>query len=267
MPKVAIRALEYAALLVALALTVATSPNDYFWGQVADIPEFSLSDDEPAMELAAVVTMDEGTEFTPPCQAVYSIEANNHGGNTAILQLWALPEAWDGNLPPGDVDNADDDDSADDDDDSADDDDDSADDDDDDSADDDDDSADDDDDSADDDDDDSADDDDDDSADDDDDDSADDDDDDSAPDLPVPERINEMTIPAGESSSLGIMLMVSCEGAPFRILAIGETEGDLDLTVGGTLEVTTQDWASSSSGLSCSPPEGNILEGMSIDFL
>ena len=268
MPKIAIRVLELAALLIAVSLIVATSPNDYFFGQVIDIPQFTLSSELPGHELAAVVTMDEGTDFTPPCQALFMLSATNESSSATTIELWTLPEEWDGSVPteplgddddsaPSEERGADDDDSAADDDDSAADDDDSAADDDD-SATDDDDSATDDDDSADDDDDSAT----------DDDDSADDDDDSAAEPAPVAEEIIQTTVAAGESTSIGLMLEVSCEGAPFRVLTFAHSEGQINLILVGTLEVTTQDFAGSGSVLSCSStPVDSTLEGMHLDFL
>jgi hypothetical protein len=281
MPKSAVRALEYAALLVALSLIVATSPIDYFWGQVAEIPAFNLTSEQPGIELAAFVTMDEGTEFTPPCQARFELSATNEGSAAATLHLWTLVAEWNGDFPPvvlGDDDDsadsaergADDDDSSADDDDSAADDDDSAADDDDSAADDDDSAADDDDSVA--DDDDSVADDDDSAADDDDsvaddDDSAAADDDDSAGGSePTDEEVIQTVLPAGETVSIGLFMDVSCEDAPFRVLVFAESEGDVSVTFTGRLEVTTSDFAGADSTFSCTPTE-HILEGMSIDFL
>jgi hypothetical protein len=270
MPKSAVRALEYAALLVALSLIVATSPNDYFWGQVADIPAFNLTSEEPGIELTAFVTMDEGTDFTPPCLARFDLSATNEGDAAATLHLWTLIAEWNGDFPP--VVLGDDDDSADsaergpDDDDSSADDDDSATADDDDSAADDDDSAaaDDDDSVA--DDDDSATADDDDSVADDDDSAAADDDDSAGGSEPVDEEMLQTVLQAGETVVMGLFMDVSCEGAPFRVLVFAESAGDVSVAFTGTLGVTTSDFAGSNSPFSCAPTE-HILEGMSIDFL
>ena len=219
MPKIAVRILEVAALLIAVSLIVATSPNDYFFGQVIDIPQFTLSSEQPGHELAAVVTMDEGTDFTPPCQALFMLSATNESTSATTIELWTLPEEWDGSAPteaqgddddsaPSEERGADDDDSAADDDDSADD------------------------------------------------------------PAPVAERIVQTTVAAGESTSIGIMLQVSCEGAPLRVLTFADSEGQINLTVVGTLEVTTQDFAGSGSVLSCSStPVDSTLEGMNLDFL